>query len=347
MRSVRITLLATLSVSFVAAACAAPQTAPSPDTHPGPPSYADAVARIGAQQRQDDSVAVPNGRSILMTRGAPAPRVYVLLHGFTDAPTQFATVGAHLFADGANVYIPRLPHHAERISPLRAISRVRSDELARFADSTVEIARGLGDTIVVVGLSAGGVLAGWIAEFHPEVQRAVLIAPAIAPGGVADDDAAGLVILVSKLPDIERGAAPIDTSRPENVPGITTRGLAELLRLGRRVHDQAESGPPAVRDIVFLLNERDRTVSENASLDLAQRWMDRGAGVRTFRFTASTNLPHNVLELTAHGGNTNLVYPVVEALARGQSVAQQDTVRLLGVPCAGIRCRLRRLARAP
>jgi hypothetical protein len=53
------------------------------------------------------------------------------------------------------------------------------------------------------------------------------------------------------------------------------------------------------------------------------------------------------MELTAHGGNTSLVYPVVEALARGQGVAQQDTVRLLGVPCAGFRCRLRRLARAP
>jgi hypothetical protein len=88
-------------------------------------------------------------------------------------------------------------------------------------------------------------------------------------------------------------------------------------------------------------------VTPAASLDLAQRWMDRGAGVRTYRFTASTNLPHNVMELTMYGGNTNVVYPVVEALARGQSVAQQDTVRLLGVPCAGFRCRLRRLARMP
>ena len=336
-----------LCASLVAAACAAPQIAPSPDAHPGAPSYADAVARIATQQRWDDSVAVPNGRSILMTRGAPAPRVYVLLHGFTDAPTQFATVGAHLFADGANVYIPRLPHHAERTSPLRAISRVRSDELARFADSTVEIARGLGDTIVVVGLSAGGVLAGWIAQFHPEVERAVLIAPAIAPGGVADGDAGGLVILASKLPDIERRTAPVDTNRPENVPGVTTRGLAELLRLGRRVHDQAESGPPAVHDIVFLLNERDRTVSEPASLDLGQRWFDRGASVRVYRFTAPANLPHNVMELSSRGGNTDLVYPVVEALARGHDVVQQDTVRLLGVPCEGLRCRLRRLAGAP
>jgi carboxylesterase len=339
-----IVLRGTVWISLATAACITPQVAPEPDVHPGAPSYVDAVARITTQQLRDDSVAVANGRSILLTHGAPAPRVYVLLHGFTDAPTQFATVGAHLFADGANVYIPRLPHHAERTSPLRAISRVRRDELARFADSTVEIARGLGDTIVVVGLSAGGVLAGWIAQFHSEVQRTVLIAPAIGPGHVSDDDAGGLVILASKLPDVERMNAPIDTSRPENIDGITTRGLAELLQLGRRVHEQAENGSPAVHDIVFLLNERDRTVSESATLDLAQRWLDRGASVSAYRFAASANLSHNVMELTSRGGNTDLVYPVVEALARGQGVAQSDTVRLLGVPCLGFRCRLRRLS---
>jgi hypothetical protein len=89
------------------AACVSPQPpVPAPEAHPAPPSYAESVARIATRQREDDSTAVANGRSILMTHGAPAARVYVLLHGFTDAPTQFATVGAHLFADGANVYIP-------------------------------------------------------------------------------------------------------------------------------------------------------------------------------------------------------------------------------------------------
>jgi len=177
-----------------------PQTPPVPVEHADTMSYADALLRVGLRQRYDDSVAVANGRTILMTHGDRAARVYVLLHGFTDAPTQFATVGAHLFADGANVYIPRLPHHAERTAPLRAIGRVTSEELARFADSTTQIARGLGDTIVVVGLSAGGVLAAWIAEYHPEVQRTVLIAPAIAMGRVSSDEGAGIVILASKLP---------------------------------------------------------------------------------------------------------------------------------------------------
>src|SRR5689334_8622903 len=233
--------LAVVAQAFAIVACArlAPQVAAVPAEHADTMSYADALLRIGLRQRQDDSVAVANGRSILMSHGDRASRVYVLLHGFTDAPTQFATVGAHLFADGANVYIPRLPHHAERISPLRAIGRVKSEELARFADSTTQIARGLGDTIVVVGLSAGGVLAGWITEYHPEVHRTVLIAPAIAADRIGNDEGAGLVILASKLPEVVRMGAPIDTTRPENIPGITTRGLAELLRLGQRVRDRA------------------------------------------------------------------------------------------------------------
>lgn len=333
--------------AFGVAACGTipPQAAPVPAEHADTMSYPDALLRIGLRQRQDDSVAVANGRTILMTHGDRAPRVYVLLHGFTDAPTQFATVGAHLFADGANVYIPRLPHHAERTAPLRAIGRVRSDELARFADSTTQIARGLGDTIVVVGLSAGGVLAGWITEYHPEVHRTVLIAPAIAAGRLPGNEGEGLVILASKLPEVVRMSAPIDTARPENIPGFTTRGLAELLRFGQRVRDRAESAPPSVHDVVLLLNEADHTVSEEAALEVAKRWMDRGATSRAYRFGVGAKLPHNVMELTSHGGNTDLVYPIVEALARRGVAESPEINELLSAPCGGFWCRL--LRRAP
>ncbi len=332
---------------FAGAACGgvAPHVASVPAEHSDTLSYSDALLRIGIRQRHDDSVAVANGRSILMTHGDRATRAYVLLHGFTDAPTQFATVGAHLFADGANVYIPRLPHHAERASPLRAIGRVTSDELARFADSTAQIARGLGDTIIVVGLSAGGVLAGWITEYHPEVLRTVLIAPALAPGRLPTNEGESVVILASKLPEVVRRTAPVDTARPENIPGINTRGLAELLRLGQRVRDRAAMAPPSVRDVVFLLNEADHTVSEDAALEAAQHWMDRGATPKAYRFGVGAKLPHNVMELTAHGGNTELVYPIVEALAREGAAESPEIVQLLGAPCDGFWCKLRRWMR--
>jgi carboxylesterase len=342
---VRISVYAVVAPAYLAIlACGKGSVAsgPTPAAIAAEPSYAESFALITRRQSQDDSVAVPGGRSILMTRGARTPRVYVLLHGFSDAPTQFSAVGATLFADGDNVYIPRLPHHAERTAPLRALARVRSDELASFGDSTVGIARGLGDTIIVVGLSAGGVIAGWIAQSHAAVHRAVLIAPAIAAGGLSDDEGVGLVALASKMPDIERVRAP-DTTRLENVQGITTRGLAELLWLGRRVSAEANHKPSGARHIVFLLNERDRTVSEQASIDLAQQWFDHGAAVSMYRFDASANLPHNVMELTGRGGNVELVYPVVEALAR--AAEPPTSVHLLDVPCHGFWCSVRRWAK--
>ncbi len=304
-------------------------------------AYEDAVGRAAVRQALDDRVAVAGGRSILLTHGARTARVYVLLHGFSDAPTQFEAIGRALFADGDNVYIPRLPHHAERAEPLRSLGRVRAAELASFGDSCVAIARGLGDTVVVVGLSAGGDITGWLAQSNAGVRRAVLIAPAIAPGRVAEDDALGLVMLASKLPDVERGR-PADTTRLENVQGITTRGLDEVLRLGYDVHERAAGSAPAVMDIAMLLNEGDHTVNEAATIDVAQRWRDHGASVVVYRFAASARLPHNMLELTPRGGHTEVVYPVVEALARG--AAPSEVPRFV-IPCGGWKCDIRRWAR--
>jgi pimeloyl-ACP methyl ester carboxylesterase len=278
-----------------------------------------------------------------MTHGQRTSRVYLLFHGFTDVPTQFEVVGKALFDDGANVYIPRLPHHGERIAPIRALGRVRGDELAAFGDSSVDIARGLGDSIVVVGLSAGGAIAAWITQTRRDVRRTVLIAPAIAAGRVSDDDAQALVIIASRLPDVRRTNAPIDSTNPEYLQGISTRGLAEVLKLGHRVREDAGEKTPGVKDIAFLLSELDQTVSEAASLDLAQRWFDRGATVSVYRFPNSVGLPHNIMEVRARGGNPDVAFPVVESLARSLIPPASAVLQL--IPCRGWRCTLRRLTR--
>jgi len=318
-----------------------PQIEVDPSTVAAPLDYAEATSRVARRKALEDSVVVRGLGSILLTHGQRTPRVYVLLHGFTDVPTQFEVVGKALFNDGANVYIPRLPHHGERLAPVRALGRVHSDELAAFGDSSVDIARGLGDSVVVVGLSAGGAIAGWIAQTRGDVRRVVLIAPAIAAGRVSDDDALALVIIASRLPDVRRTNAPTDTTNPEYLQGISTRGLAEVLKLGRRVRDAAGEKPSGVKDIAFLLSELDQTVSEEASFDLAQRWFDRGAAVSVFRFPNSAGLPHNIMEVRARGGNPDVAFPVVEALAR--SLTPPSTAELQPVPCRGWRCTLRRL----
>lgn len=296
---------------------------------------------VARRQAADDSVVVTGGRSIFLTHGTRTPRVFVLLHGFTDLPEQFAVVGEHLFARGDNVYVPRLPRHGERRSPMRSLGRLTAAELARFGDSSIAIARGLGDSVIVVGLSAGGAVAGSVAQWRAEVTRAVLIAPALAAAKLSDDQEHGLVILASKLPEITRTSAPPDTTRPDYLQGITTHGLAQVLLLGQQVRDASDTKPPGAREMVFLLNAADHTVSEEASLEVAQRWFDHGARVGVYRFPASLKLQHNVMEIDARGGNVGLVFPVVEALALGTT--PPNAVELLNTPCGGWRCSIKRL----
>jgi len=326
-------------------ACTTAPIVSAPVPLAAPASFADAVALVARRQAEDDSAAVRGGRSVLLTHGTRTPRVFVLLHGFTDLPEQFAVVGQHLFAAGDNVYIPRLPKHGARRAPMRSLGRISAQELARFGDSCVTIAGALGDSIVVVGLSAGGVIAASVAQSRAEVRRAVLIAPAIAPGRLSDDASHGLVAVASKLPEITRTNAPLDSTRADYVQGITTRGLAQVLRLGQSVRDASAAREPAAKDMVFLLNEADHTVSEQAAIDLAQHWSNHGARVAVHRFPASLALPHNLMEVDARGGNVGLVFPVVEALARGAPppAMPENVVDLPREACSGWRCALKRM----
>ena len=282
--------------------------------------YARAVARVEARQAADDSVVATGARSILMAHGDRTPRVYLLLHGFTDSPTQFLPLGDKLFAAGDNVFIPRLPHHAEREGRVRALGKLSAAELEAFGDSVYDVARGLGDSVIVVGLSAGGNIAGSIAQHH-DISRAVLIAPAIAAGRVSDDGARTLVLLGSTLPNITRSEAP-DTTRPDFIQGISTKGLASVLKLGENVRNEADRKPGQAAQIVFLMNQNDRTVSQDAAIDLARKWQKGKPLVSVYQFPGRLGLGHNVLETAERGGSPDLVLPVVEALARGLKVPE-------------------------
>jgi pimeloyl-ACP methyl ester carboxylesterase len=334
--AVRLTRVVRTALLLFALSCTpTPQLAPAPATPPI--DYAEALARIARRQAADDSVVVRGGRSILLSHGARTPRVIVLLHGFTDLPTQFESLGKRFFAGGDNVYIPRLPRHAHRVAPIRTLGRVRAEEMASFGDSVVEVARGLADTIIVAGLSAGGAIAANMAQTRREVHRVVLIAPAIAAGRISEDNDRALIILASRLPDIRRTNEP-DSTRPDYVQGLTTRGLAEVLRLGQTVRQRATDHDPGAPEMVFLLNELDQTVSEEASLALAQSWFDHHANVAAYRFPKKFKLPHNLMEISERGGNLDLVLPVIEALVRS---TPPPSVELLPDPCGGFFCVLR------
>jgi len=303
---------------LVGLAAAIPLRSRDLDSHPFPAlDYRAAVARVERVQAIDDRVASPGGRSMLLTHGSRMPRVDVLLHGFTDSPTQFAALADSLFQNGDNVYVPRLPHHAERSGDARALAGLTASELAHTSDASIDIAVGLGDTITVVGLSVGGTMAGWIGQHRAEVRRVVMIAPAFEAGRVPSRMEKYLINLTERLPNVTRRSAP-DTARPDRNPGFATHALAEVLRLGAAVRGAAEEHAPKAADFTLLLNERDRTVKSAAALRLARAWQRRGATVSVYTFPSSLGLPHNVLDGRESSGQPQIVYPTLVALARGE-----------------------------
>jgi esterase/lipase len=302
---------------LVGLAAAIPLRSGNLDPHPFPaPSYRVAVERVERQQRADDRIAAAAGRTLLLTHGSRTPRVDILLHGFTDSPQQFAALADSLFQEGDNVYVPRLPHHAERGGDARALSGLKAVELRETADSAVDVAAGLGDTVTVVGLSVGGTMAGWMGQHRAEVHRVVMIAPAFEAGRVPSRLEGYLINLAERLPNVTRRSAP-DTSRPDRNPGFATHALAEVLRLGAAVRSAADRSPPKARELTLLLNDRDHTVKSAAALRLARVWESRGAVVSVYTFPAALGLPHNVLDGRESMGQPQIVYPALVALAHG------------------------------
>lgn len=299
-------------------AAVVPATAGDVRSHANPARDFDhAVAKARALISADTAVAAPGGASILLVHAGRAPRAVVLFHGFTDSPRQFAALADSLFEMGDNVFVPRLPHHAERGKDVGELSRLTASELCRTADRAIDVAAGLGDSVVVLGLSVGGTLAVWAAEHRPEVRRAVVIAPAFEVARVPSILERPLVNLGSHVPNISRRSTP-DSERPDRDPGFATHGLAQVLRLGMAVRRDADRRLPSRAEVLFLVNANDRTVKTAPVLDLARLWNGRGVPVSVYEIPASLGLPHNVVDPMQRPGNAAVMYPTLTALAHGE-----------------------------
>jgi hypothetical protein len=173
-------------------------------------AYTGSVAAISRRQGVDDSIAVPGARSILLADGAPTARAIVLLHGLTDSPRQFERFAYLLHADGNNVYVPRLPQHGLRGSNVGALSALTAAQLRGVADSVVNEARGLGDSVVVAEtLELGSSILGQAAREASRTRDIVVLVN--ASDRTIQESAAealarnwlqhGATVLVFELPD--------------------------------------------------------------------------------------------------------------------------------------------------
>lgn len=237
----------------------------------------------------------------LMHHERKTERVYVLMHGLSNCPAQFERFAKALYAEGHNVLIPRMPSHGlmNRFSDEPAKLKLR--DVAEWAAESLEIAHGLGENIIVAGLSVNGTTASWIAQERPDVMRVVTISPTYAPRAVPSLLQGPLGRLLVRLPNVFLWW---DAGLKQDLPGPTyaaprfpTRVIGEFMVLGNYLKKASGKSPPGCRQIRVVLSDADIGINLPLAKIITTRWKkwpDRD--VKEMIFPAELKVPHDMVD---------------------------------------------------
>jgi len=267
---------------------------------------------------RDDASVMPQARTALLAGGGRARLAVVLLHGLTNSPAQYSAFAPMLFEHGVNVLVPRMPEHGDRNRMTTRIARLEPQALLRTAGEAVDIACGLGENVGVLGISMGGLLAAYCAQFRP-LHVAVLVAPDFGLLGLPYWASRFLGWGLRRLPNAFLWWDPRvrDTRRPYAAyPRFPTRVLGKTLAIGDAVYTAAQRQPPRTARIVTVVNRNDPAVSNPVTQRVVRRWSRDGS--HDARYVELENLPrfHDIVDPEQPLARTELVYPrLLEALA--------------------------------
>ena len=298
-----------------------PDMAGFPEAKPAA-GYDEARSRLSAMGTADlagaGSPIHARCQPLFLTQGHKVEHAVVLFHGFTNCPMQFRRLAQELHRRGMNVIVPRFPHHGLRDRMTTELSKLTADELAEAGSAAIDVARGLGERITVVGLSSTAVTAAWLAEHRADIDHAILIAPSFAPKGLPAPIARRMTGALFATPNrfvwwnpAEREALPGPT---HCYPRFSTHALAQIYRLGFAVAKEAESHAPAAKRIDIVVSEVDTAVNNERTLEIADAWRAHGARVRDFEFPAWTKIQHDMIDPDQPYERVGLSYPPLVAL---------------------------------
>ena len=277
-------------------------------------TYAEAGARVREIKAAERGLN-PVCSYGLIENGRRAERAIVLLHGFTSCPKMYEPLAAELARAGANIVIPRLPHHglADRMTP--ELKELSADELAAVASEAVEIAAALGEKVTVAGISLGGVLAAWLAQFRPGVDRAVIISPLFSIPVVPEWFSDFLGLVADRVPNFylwwDQKAKADPPGPPYGYPRFPSHGYGEMLKLAHQVKSAARREPAKTGDIRMVVNAADPAVNNAATFRVAEAWRRLGATVRPYEFPRRLGLGHDIISPEQPYARTDVTYPVL------------------------------------
>jgi alpha-beta hydrolase superfamily lysophospholipase len=275
--------------------------------------YLGAEVRVAGLQVGDSERVNPVCRTTLLSHGQPTDKAIALLHGYTNCPHQYHLLAQSLFERGHNVLIPRLPHHgmADRLAP--DMQNLTAEQLVELTSETADILHGLGRQTLLVGFSVGGLLATWAAQHRGDLDKVVLVAPALALKSIPLAQRRIYANLFLMLPNQFRWWDPTlqdaIVGPAHAYPRFATRAIAQILRLMLLVEQRASQQPFAARRVTVITNPCDDVVDNRGIERVVAHWRTLGTPVTTYELPASWKLIHDIIDPQQEQQQIDRVYP--------------------------------------
>lgn len=278
-------------------------------------NFEAAVSKVKALRALAPPEVREECRAIILDHGEKTEHVYILMHGLTNCPAQFIHFAELLHATGANVMIPRLPHHGYVEGLDYRQQKMTAQAMLDGAGLAVDFAHGYGEKITIVGLSVNGTVAAWLAQNRADVDTAMIVAPFFAPAGLSGRMVNPLSRLISRLPNQLVWWDPVaraDIEGPAHAYArFATHPIAAVMQVGRDVFERAENGePPKARRIIFVTSAVDIAINVRLVDELAAHWEKSVPSAVTHQvFPREANIPHDSIDPAQPGSDVDFVYP--------------------------------------
>ena len=274
--------------------------------------YDEARERVHAMEQLDDPSILEIAHTTLHDHGRKTPLAVVLLHGFTNHPGQYRELAPLIFERGHNVFIPRLPEQGDRNRMTKRMARLRPQALLDTANEAVDIAQGLGERVVVLGISTSGLLCAYLAQYRADIARSIPIAPVFAMLHMNLPVNRVVSNLLLALPNFFMWWDPRNKQKElpsTGYPRFPTHALAGSLRIGMQVQRDARVYSLAASSVVVMTNQKDPAVNNAVTHAVLADWRSHAPGrIEDYMFT---DLPvnHDIIDPENLCPRTDLVYP--------------------------------------
>ncbi len=248
---------------------------------------------------------------MLLAHGERRPWAVVLFHGLTNHPGQYCEFAPKIHQLGANVYVPRMPYqgYADRLT--KALAKLTAQDLVDAAYDAVDVARGLGERVAVLGISAGGLQCAYLGQYRDDVDVSVPVAPDFAVLQLSRGVTMTLAWVIEHLPNMFLWWDPRirEKQRPKTAyPRFSTHALMQTLYIGADVFDAAKDEAPRAGRISMVVNRADPAVNNQVAKEVADAWHLRKASIE---YVELRDLPenHDVIDPDNPLAETGVVYP--------------------------------------